>query len=154
MPNISISNLLNDKNNSIIVLFSWYFPNRFWNDASNIFGQYYNNLYSSSKEVSDDFYSHWDQIVINIYKWNQLFWDANINGKTRGVNVFPDYLVDGLMNNAAFLGRTALYTQDKRWSCAQMEPPHIHGYCENILSEKIFGVLYFTNIQTKHQMVL
>ena len=134
MSNMSISDLLNDKNNSIIVLFSWYFPNRFWNDESNIFGQYYNNFYSSSKEVSDDFYSQWDQIVTNIYKWNQLFWDANINGKRRDINIFPDYLIDSLMNNAAFLGRTALYTQDKRWrqfeswSCSQIEPPSIHGY--------------------------
>ena len=65
----------------IVLLFSW-------NGASDIFGQNYNNLYSSSKEVSDDFYSQCDQ----------QFWDANINGKIRDI---PGYL-----NRTAFMANS------------------------------------------------
>lgn len=113
-------------------MFSWFFPQRTFNNNKQYLGNYYNNFYSSSEKVNDDIVENLSNIISSIEKWHK-FWDSSNN------DLYPDYLKDTFINGASFIARTGyflesdinntgIWRQSESFSCFQIDPPHIHGY--------------------------
>ena len=133
---------------SFILTFSWFFPHKtFAGYSENVYnatlGQYYSNFFGDSKDVNDYVIHNLtiNSILQNIYSW-QMLWVNATN------NLFPEYLKDILHNQPSAL-RTGMYfkndsnkvngwVQFESYSCAQVEPPHIHGY-RQLAYQLLFG---------------
>ena len=115
----------------VTLLLSWFFPQRLFADEE--VGQYYANFFTSSQNVADFLAADIIPVLTAIQDWNKeaQFTESQKRFKT----AFPsDFLDDALVNSPGAMTKTSMFLRDGRWrqweshSCAQMEPPHIHGY--------------------------
>ncbi|XP_065174441.1 uncharacterized protein LOC135804487 [Sycon ciliatum] len=120
-----------NSSSQITVLLTWFFPHRFFADVE--IGQYYSNFFSSSENVAESLSGNLVSVLHDIKDWNTEV--QFLHDQPRFMSAFPsNFLEDALVNSPGAMTKTAMFLKDGRWrqfeshSCAQMEPPHIHGY--------------------------
>jgi hypothetical protein len=79
---------------SLSIAFAWYFPNRDY--YSSTVGQFYTNLYGSSKDVTNTYtYDHLQQIVKDVSTHTNIFAGPNASS-------LPDWLSDHMVNQCKY----------------------------------------------------
>ncbi|MCX6927895.1 MAG: GH116 family glycosyl-hydrolase, partial [Verrucomicrobia bacterium] len=109
---------------TLSLVLSWYFPNRTHANSQQRIGNYYTTLFPSAEAVAGTVLARLPQTWKALEAWQRLCFD----------NDLPDWLKDSLLNSIGNMAKTGFWTEDGRWrqwesfSCANLEPVHIHFY--------------------------
>ncbi|KAK3748066.1 hypothetical protein QZH41_014759 [Actinostola sp. cb2023] len=125
---------------SLTIIMSWHYPNR---DHANVnIGNFYSNLFTSSKGVALHMREHLLQTVTNILEWQAPFLlPSSFVEKHNHVTRLPLWLSDVLMNSVSFW-RSSFWTKDGRWrqweayDCNDIDT--IHNDMQRILPYMLF----------------
>ncbi|GAA5509176.1 GH116 family glycosyl-hydrolase [Novipirellula caenicola] len=103
----------------VTIALGWFFPNR--KHYVEEIGNYYSRLFDDSTDVASTALSRLPETIDGIRRWHQTCFD----------NSLPEWLQDSLVNSAATMFKTSLWTADDRFrqyesfSCPNVEPIHI-----------------------------